>query len=87
MQNIDLTIFGVKMNVSTEVPNEMKQRAGELDKELCLLASQHPGAKPNLILTVACLKIMEDCEKLRKENALLTEEREKLNKALRSACL
>jgi len=82
LQNIELMIYGTQINISTDEPAEMMKLAEELNHQLLSLASNYPGVKQNVILTLACLKALGDSKKLNKENLKLSEERDKVNKTL-----
>lgn len=82
LENLELMIFGTRISLSTDEPDEMKNLSNELERELMDLSKQYPGTKQNIILTLTCLKYLGINKKLTQENAELVEERDKLNKTM-----
>ena len=82
LENLELIIFGTRISLSTDEPEEMKNLSNELERELMDLSKQYPGIKQNIILTLSCLKYLGMNKKLSKENEELVEEREKLDKTM-----
>lgn len=84
MHSVDVVIFGTRVSLLTDEPQEISRLADELNRHLNLLANQYPGVKQNLILTLECLKLLEENKKLNMEMTELSIEREKLNKTLQN---
>jgi len=82
LENLELMIFGTRISLSTDEPDEMKSLSNELERELMDLSKQYPGIKQNIILTLTCLKYLGINKKLTQENAELVEEREELSKTM-----
>ena len=82
LQSIDLFIFGTKITLYSDKPDEVKALAAELDEKINSLVGQYLGTEPKIILTLACLKALEENKKLKEELLKLSVEREKLDMTL-----
>ena len=83
-KTIEVSIFGTKLTLLTDKPEELISLAEELDNQITELAAQYPGAKQNMILTLACLRYLEDNQKIKKDTKHFLSEREKINNAIQS---
>ena len=82
-KNVEMTVFKTKISILTDEPVEMLILADELNKQLDTLANQYPGTPPNLILTLECLKLLEENKKMKNENTSFSKERDKIEMTLR----
>ena|GEM_PF-3885528 len=82
LQKIDIFVFGTKLSLYTDEPEELKSLANDLDAKIKSFAEQTTGAKLDVILIVNCLKSLQEIKQLQKEIIELSLEREKLNKTL-----
>jgi cell division protein ZapA (FtsZ GTPase activity inhibitor) len=83
-QNVDVTIFGIKISLITDEPEEMIVLANDLNIELENLAKEYPGINQNLILILSNLNQLDKLKKKQKEIAELMTERENLDIKLKS---
>ena len=86
-EKIDVVIFGSRVSVNTDAPEEIKKFAEILNSELSELSSMNPGTKPNLILILQCLQMFAKMSKLENDLADLIKERETLDKILKGFLL
>ena len=86
-QNIDVVIFGSRVSVTTDEPEQIKRFAEILNSELGELSNSNPGVKPNLILILQCLQMFAKITKLEKDLDDLNKERETLDKMLKGFLL
>ena len=82
-QSIEIIIYGNKIRLSTDSPEEMTQIAFELDAEITAYAKNLPSSvKHNTILAMSCLKYYEKSVNLLKELHELKNEKEKIADAV-----
>jgi hypothetical protein len=84
LQKIDLMIFGSKITILADDPEDKINLSIELEEFLNSLVMKYPGAKPNEVLAFGCLKIFEDYKKLLTDLTDLTQEKNRLNNSLLS---
>jgi cell division protein ZapA (FtsZ GTPase activity inhibitor) len=83
-QNIDIFVLNETLNFTTDAPDQMRQLAIDLNKELQEMFLSHNGVSDKKLLIIQCLKLMADNVKLKAELTESADEREKLNKTLKS---
>ena len=86
-EKIDVVIFGSRVSVTTDEPEQIKKFADILNSELSELSNLNPGVKPNLILILKCLQMFANISKLEKDYDDLIKERETLDKILKGFLL
>ncbi|MCL2062842.1 MAG: hypothetical protein FWG98_00520 [Candidatus Cloacimonetes bacterium] len=79
MQIVDVSVHGVNLRLLSEEPEEVIALAKELEMNIISLVNQYPRIKDINLLTLACLKALEDNKRLKLEIKELVAEREKLN--------
>ena len=82
LQSIDLFVFGNKITLSSDKPDEVRKLAIELDEKTNFLAEKFPGAPTDIVLTIACLQALEEVNKLKNELLEFSTERDKLDTAI-----
>ena len=86
-ESIDVIIFGSRVSIVTDEPEQIRKVFDILNTELIELSGKYQGVKPNLVLILQCLRLLEKNLKLEQDLDGLVKERESLDTTLKGVLL